>query len=192
MTLTKNETSNPSTTTTTTNTTNNNDAPRPEQDKLRRMLTDFDDGMLVSMSPEVGLRARPMRIIARDQEAPDDLWFISELDSAKVHELAREPRVAVVLGDHNRFVSISGRAQVIVDRDKLDAIGTGDWKLWVPEGTERGDLALIQVVPEHAEYWDHSSFKTVRLAFEVARARANDDHLRLPDNPQWHGAVSMS
>lgn len=163
----------------------------PERDKLRRMLLDFDDAMLVSMSGEHGLRARPMRILARHQEALDDLWFVSELDSTKVKELAREPRVAVVLGDHNRFISISGRARVVIDREKVDAMWTENWKLWFPEGTDKGDVALIQVVPEFAEYWDHASFKTVRVAFEIVRAWAKDERVQLPDDPDWHGSVSI-
>ena len=153
-------------------------------EKFRELMREFDDAMLVSIDPERQLRGRPMQIVARDQDVADDLWFVTGLDSGKIAELCKDPHVAVTLADGGRFLSISGEARVITEQAKIEAMWQESWKLWFPEGPAGGGIALIQVLPLRAEYWDRSFPHGLRFAFEAAKAWIGKQKIHEPDQPE--------
>jgi general stress protein 26 len=158
-------------------------------EKFRDLLRKFDDAMLVSVDATGQLHGRPMRIVAHHQDSLDDLWFVTGLDSEKVAEMLAEPRVAVTLSDGKRYLSISGDARVVADPAKVEAMWQESWKLWYPEGPRSGKIALIQVRPIRAEYWDQSLPNGIRFALEAAKAWVKDEKIDEPDGPEQHAKV---
>jgi general stress protein 26 len=144
-------------------------------DKLRELLSKFEDAMLVTTDVRGQPHARPMRIAACDHAHLDDIWFASALDSGKIEEIRKEPRVAVTMADGSRFLSLSGHARVVVDQGKIADLWQDSWKIWFPEGPASGNIALIQVRPLRAEYWDQSLPQGFRLAIEAAKAWIRDE-----------------
>ena len=61
------------------------------------------------------------------------------------------------------FVSVSGRANLVRDKDKAKELWTPAMKAWFPKGPEDPDLALLKVSVEKAEYWDTPSSTIVHL-----------------------------
>jgi general stress protein 26 len=51
-------------------------------------------------------------------------------------------------------VSISGTAELVQDKDKIEELWKPELKAWFPKGTGDPDLALLRVGIEKAEYWD--------------------------------------
>ncbi len=144
-------------------------------EKFRELVRTFDDAMLVSANGQGQLHGRPMRIIVQQQEGLDDLWFVSARECAKITEIRGEPRVAVILADGKRFMSISGDARVVVDPLKIANMWDDSWKRWFPEGPKGDNIALIQVRPLHAKYWDPSRPDGIRFALEATKAWIKDE-----------------
>lgn len=159
--------------------------------KFRELLGEFDDAMLVSRDERGRPHARPMRIVGRDRERPDDLWFVTSLDSGKVREIREDPQVAVTLADGKRFLSISGHARIDIDRQKIADMWEDSWKLWFPDGPTSGDIALVQVRPVQAEYWDQSLPQGMSFALEAFAAWVKDEPIEPPKGPEHQAKVDL-
>lgn len=131
---------------------------------VRDLLQGFDTAMLVTHLPSGHLRARPMAIAKKGDQG--DLWFATRVDSPKVEEIEGDHDVNVTMQEGERFLSLSGVAQVVVDREALDRLWDEAWRAWFPEGKDTDRLALIHVTPHEAEYWEHAGRDKVRLHFE--------------------------
>ena len=161
-------------------------------EKFRELMDEFEDAMLVSLDAGGQLRGRPMRIVAHNRDVSDDLWFVTGVDSEKLEEIFQDQRVAVTMADGKRFLSISGEARPVVDPAKIEAMWQESWKLWFPEGPRSGRIALIQVLPVRAEYWDRSFPHGLRFAVEAAKAYFEHKRIDEPDAPEQHGKVRLA
>ena len=122
--------------------------------------------MLVTRDAEGRPRARPMLVADRSREG--DFWFVASAESGKVDELLHDPRVAVTAQSAHRYLSITGRAEVIDDRRQLDNLWRPSMKAFFPEGKADPRLVVVRVVGERAEYWDEAG--AIEVAFERTRA----------------------
>jgi general stress protein 26 len=138
--------------------------------KVWRMIQDIRTGMMTTQD-EALLRARPMHGHAEPEQRT--IWFFTRAESAKTDEIEREHAVCVAYADpaHQRYVSISGRAAVVRDRAKIEALWNPFVAAWFPDGKDDPHLALIKVAPEQAEYWDSPASKMVQL-WRLAKAKA--------------------
>lgn len=136
--------------------------------EFRENLKHFDTAMLVTRSTDGTVRARPMSIAAAEEDG--DLWFATSVGSGKVDEIWQDQRVAATLQSKERFLSISGHAELVRDRAKIHQLWRDTWKVWFPQGKDDPDLALIHVVAEEAEYWDQHGAKGLRYAFEAGKS----------------------
>lgn len=161
-------------------------------EKFRELIGEFSDAMLVSLDAEGHLRGRPMRIVAHGHDDADDLWFVTAVDSEKLEEIFQDSRVAVTLADGKRFLSISGDARPVVDAAKIEQMWQESWRLWFPEGPSSERIALIQVLPVHAEYWDRSFPHGVRFVIEAAKAYLENKRIDEPNEPEQHGKVHLA
>lgn len=122
--------------------------------KLAELIKDARIAMLTTTRPDGRLVSRPLG--TQEVEFDGDLWFATGADSAKVAEIAANPYVNVAYAstsDHT-FVSVSGRAEMVDDRAKIDAIWSPAMTLFFPGGKDDPNLRLIRVQADTAEYWD--------------------------------------
>ena len=138
--------------------------------KLREMIKDIDFCMLTTLDENNDLHSRPMSLNSEvDQQG--NLWFFTSASSHKVAELNRTPKcnVSFAKPDDNRYVSISGAAELVTDKRKIEELWKPELKAWFPKGTDEPDLALLRVGIEKAEYWD-SPGGTVAQVFNFVSA----------------------
>jgi general stress protein 26 len=154
-------------------------------ERLKELLEGFDEAMLVTHTADGGMRARPMAVA--DARGDGVLYFATSVDSPKVDELLKDPRVCVCLQDARRFVSLTAHARLIDDRALIASLWTEAWKVWFPEGKDDPALCLLEVEPEEAEYWDRSGTKGLRYLFEAARAYVSGGTPRT--DVEQHGKV---
>lgn len=161
---------------------------KEEQKKFRKLVGAFDEAMLTTRSKRGTFRARPMYLARAEDDG--DVWFLTSLDSGKLDELEIDPRVGVSMQGTGKFLSLSGRAEVVSRRDVLDDLWNPALKPWFPEGTDTADMTALHVVTEEAEYWDRSGWQGLKFALEAAKAviegRRPDD-----DPPARHGHVRL-
>ena len=126
--------------------------------KVREMVKDIDFCMLTTVDEDGDLHSRPMSV--NGEIDPDgDMWFFTNDSSHKVSEIEKLPKVNVSFAnpDDQRYVSISGTAQLVRDRDKIEELWKPEFKMWFPEGKDDPQIALLRVSLEKAEYWDSPS-----------------------------------
>lgn len=122
--------------------------------KLQELIKDIEYGMLTTMDNGY-LRSRPMATMGQiDQDAA--LWFFTDSDSHKIIEVERQHQVNVSFAapDKQRYVSLSGVAELVRDREKMQQLWQPALKAWFPKGLDEPTIALLKVTIEQAEYWD--------------------------------------
>jgi general stress protein 26 len=138
------------------------DTRQESVEKLKSLIEGIDFCMLTTIDGGY-LRSRPMS--TQEFEYDGDLWFFTSDNTHKVEEIAKDNRVNVSYskpGD-DTYVSVSGRTEVVKDREKIEEYWSPVLKAWFPEGKDDPHLCLLRVSVEQAEYWDTPSGKIVQL-----------------------------
>jgi general stress protein 26 len=133
--------------------------------KVREMINDIHDAMMVTRSPSGGMHARPMST-AKVDEGWNTIWFATSADS-KVAELQQNDHILLAYARKSEWVSVAGRGRVVRDVAKARELWSPLWKNWFT-GPEDPNLLLIEVTPESAEYWDSGSRVFALAAMAVA------------------------
>jgi general stress protein 26 len=148
---------------------------RAEQDRLWEMIHGIRFAMLTSRSGDGVLRSRPLTTQNRslDVESAPTLWFFVSRGSDVAADIGADGTVNVAYADLDKdsYVSISGRAELLDDPQRVEALWSMPAKAWFPGGPTDPDLQLVGVTIEHAEYWDVKSSKMMQL-FKMAKAAA--------------------
>ncbi|MBD1823222.1 pyridoxamine 5'-phosphate oxidase family protein [Cyanobacteria bacterium FACHB-DQ100] len=123
--------------------------------KLRDIIKDINFCMLTTIDDDGSLRSRPMSVNS-EVEANGDLWFFTYASSHKVTEVNHHHQVNVSFSapDKQRYVSLSGTAELVRDRAKMEELWTPELKAWFPKELDEPDIALLKVSATKAEYWD--------------------------------------
>ncbi len=152
-----------------------------ELKKLGEMIKDIDFAMLTTVLPDGTLRSRPMS--TQEVEFNGDLWFFTGADSPKVKEIREEQNVNLSYAspDDNRYVSVSGKATLVRDRQKAEELWSPAYKAWFPDGLDDPNLALLKVSVEQAEYWDSPSGAVIHL-FGFVKAIATGESYEPGEN----------
>ena len=132
--------------------------------KLAELIKDIEIAMLTTTEDDGKLHSRPM---ATQKQAFDGtLWFFTKLHSGKVEEIKHDERVNLSYGNpnKNRYVSVSGTANLVLDKGKMKELWQPVLKAWFPDELEDPELALLHVRVESAEYWDAPHNTVVKLA----------------------------
>lgn len=126
--------------------------------KLRELVKDIDIGMLTTINEDGSLHSRPMSTNGQ-VEFDGDLWFFTYASSHKVTEVDQHQQVNVSFSspDNQRYVSMSGKAQLVQDHNKIEELWKPELQAWFPKGLEEPDIALLKVSVDRAEYWDAPS-----------------------------------
>ena len=132
-------------------------------DKLFALIKDVDYCMLATVDAEGYLRSRPMA--TQKDYGDQELYFFTKRSSGKVVEIEHDASVnlAYASPEKQHYVSVSGRASLIEDKEKMQRLWNPAYKAWFPEGLEDPEVALVQVHIEKAEYWDSPSSTVVHL-----------------------------
>jgi general stress protein 26 len=127
-------------------------------EKLRKMIKDIDFGMLTTVDTDGLLRSRPMSV-NKKVDFDGDLWFFTYGTSHKIIETEKNSQVNVSFSDikNQNYVSVSGTASLLRDKEKIKELWEPELKAWFPDGPETEDIALLKVTTLKAEYWDSPS-----------------------------------
>jgi general stress protein 26 len=162
--------------------------PAPEA-KLNELLHDFDVAMLATRTGQGQLRARPMHLA--DIQPDGTIWLVTDRDSAKVAEIERDVQVNVSMQSKAKFISISGIASPVEDRDKIAQLWKEHWKVWFPGGKDDPKLLLLCVRGQMGEYWDSSGASGIRYLFEAGKAYFTGTRPEEAGDPKVHGKVNL-
>jgi general stress protein 26 len=149
--------------------------------KLAEIIRDMKFAMLTTVDPDGSVRSRPMA--TQEQEFDGDLWFFTSRVSGKIDSIKNDKHVNVVYAnpDEQRYVSISGRAEINSDRNKIKELWSPAVKAWFPKGVDDPEICLIRVRVETAEYWESPSSPIAHL-IGFAKAVLTGERPKLGEN----------
>ena len=158
-----------------------------DYEKLREMIKDIDLCMLTTVDESDDLHSRPMSLNG-DVDDQGNLWFFTSSNSHKASEIERTPNVNVsfIDTDQQHYVSISGDAELVHDKQKIKELWKPILKAWFPDGPDQADIALLKVKVKKAEYWDTPS-STIAQAISFVSAIFSGKQVELGENKKLDG-----
>lgn len=124
--------------------------------------------------------ARPMSVQQVDDAG--NLWFLSADDSHKNEELERDPNVTLYFqgSAHSDFLTLSGRASVSRDKEKIKQLWEPVIKTWFTEGVDDPRITVICLTPRDGYYWTTKHGKTIagaKMLIGAAIGKTLDDSI---------------
>jgi general stress protein 26 len=156
--------------------------------KVAELIKDIKVAMMTTEAEDGLLHSRPMQV--QKTEFDGTLWFFTGLSTGKISEIDWNPEVNLSFAEpkDTRYVSVSGTAELVDDRAKVEELWSDIYKAWFPKGVDDPDLCLMKVDITFAEYWDVPSGKMVQ-AFGFLKALATGERLKMEG--ESHGVVEI-
>lgn len=153
-------------------------ATTEEIEKIAQLVTASRIALLTTVNSEGALVSRPLA--TQEVEFDGDLWFFTQDPSEKVREIAANNQVNASFESGKGYLSVSGAATVVHDRDTIDKLWSTSAEAWFPNGKD-DSVALIKVVAHTAEYWSTDDPKPLVL-LKVAKAAITGGQPDIGDN----------
>jgi PPOX class probable F420-dependent enzyme len=137
--------------------------------ELQKLLKGYRTAVLTTRGADGHFHARPMAL--QEESRSGELWFATSADSQKCRDLEADPHCALSLhdgGNDATYISLSGPAELVRDRQKVHELWDPSWRAWFPDGPEQEDWVLIHFRPEHVEYV-HPATGRLKVLFTMLR-----------------------
>lgn len=161
-----------------------------EHGKLWELIKDTRFGMLTHRHADGQLHSHPLTTQNKDTDEAGTLYFFVPKNGDIARHVATDPVVNIAYAntDDDSYVSVSGRAALLEDMARKEALFTKMAKAWFPNGPTDPNLGLLAVSVASAEYWDVDDSKMVQL-FKMAKAAMTGEP---PKNLGEHKKVDIS
>ncbi|EPE96431.1 pyridoxamine 5'-phosphate oxidase-like FMN-binding protein [Rhizobium grahamii CCGE 502] len=125
------------------------------------------------------LRARPMSAYAERME--NAVYFLTDGASHKDEEIASCPNVCLAFADPKgqKYVSLSGTAEMQNDREKIRELWATPAKAWW-DSPDDPSIRILKVTPNFAEFWDSPG--TVMSYIKMAAAAVGSSRPDMGEN----------
>lgn len=149
-------------------------------DKVR----DVRVAMLTTRNAAGELESRPM--YTQEVDFSNGIWFFTSRDSNKATNIGQHDQVnlAYAAPDNSLYVSVSGTARLVVDREKARELWNPMNEAFFEGGVDDPELVLLEVDPSSAEMWDSPASK-VRQLFSMVRSAVTGKHEDLGENKTY-------
>lgn len=126
-------------------------------DHLATLIRGIRIAMMTTVCKDGSLCSRPMTTV--DPDFDGGLWFFTKVNSATTGEVEEEGQVNVTYENSQEsiFVSLSGRATLVLDPQQNEKLWHEDLRVWFPDGLNDPHLALLRIDVDKWAYWDSES-----------------------------------
>ena len=131
--------------------------------KLNELINGIDFAMLTTTRSNGSLHSCPMA--TQEVDADGTVWFFSDTNTEKVEAIRTQQHVNLAYSDaaSQRYISITGRCELVRDRVKAKQIWKPLYSTWFPKGLDDPNLILLKVHVQVAEYWDAAAGRMVQV-----------------------------
>ena len=145
-----------------------------QMDTIQAMVKDIKYTMMTTRNGENHLHSCPMNTTETSIGAKE-IWFIGHKPSETVDNIKQNPEVnlAYVTQESDKYLSISGTAELVEDEEKLNELWSVMYNAYFEQGKEDPMVQLIKVVPHGAEYWANGN--AIASAVKMAAAALTDN-----------------
>lgn len=147
---------------------------QPELQELAQRLEGLRFAMLTLREANDQLTSCPLT--PQEMDAKGAIWFLVAHGNTTQTIRQGHTEVNLAFSDERRaaYISISGRATVVYDLVRKQALWTLMARPWFPGGPEDPSLLLLRVQPQRAELWDGPASRTMRALAIVASVVAGE------------------
>lgn len=141
---------------------------------LADLIASIRFAMLTTVDRAGRLCSRPMT--NQQRRFDGTLWFITDRRTHPAEDIAGHPQVNVSFtdSDDHKYVSVTGSASLVEDRERIREFWQPEYAVWFPVGPNDPNLVLLRVQVERADYWDSPASWAGRL-LAFAKALATGD-----------------
>ena len=145
-----------------------------QMDTIQAMVKDIKYTMMTTRNDENHLHSCPMNTTETSIGAKE-IWFIGHKPSETVDNIKQNPEVnlAYVTQESDKYLSISGTAELVEDEEKLNELWSVMYNAYFEQGKDDPKIQLIKVVPHGAEYWANGN--AITSAVKMAAAALTDN-----------------
>ncbi len=131
--------------------------------RINELIKGIEFAMLTTIRPDGSLHSCPMATQQVDRDGV--VWFFSGNNTEKVEAIKTDSRVNLAYSDAGgqRYVSITGHAELVRDHVKAKELWNPLYQTWFPKGIEDPNLILLKIHILDAEYWDGAEGRMTRL-----------------------------
>ena len=156
-------------------------------DDLYALIDGIEVALMTTRRADGQLVTRPMQVQRRT--AGTDLWFMTNVESHKLEELATDPHVNLgFYRDRTReWVSVSGMAVLTQDKRLVHDLYQPDWRAWLGDeggardgGPDDPRIALV-LVEAHAETYAKQDRPAPLVLFEIAKGMVTGQPPKVAD-----------
>jgi len=129
-------------------------------EKLKQIVGRCRVGMF-GMYREDGIHFSPMSHVDIDDEG--NLWFFTTKETGKTISAKNKNNIFITYAQESNstFLSISGKAYLNANREKMKELFNPYVKAWFPKGLEDPNISLLVVHPLEVECWTSNEQKTL-------------------------------
>ena len=130
--------------------------------KLKKLV---DEVKYCFFSTDLKNVAQPSSTVMTAQTVDDNgnIWFFSGVDSDRNQDIKMDEKVQLYFScpEKNTYLSVSGDASIIIDKNKFAELWNPILKIWFKDGIEDKNISLLKVATNTAAYWDIEGGKMV-------------------------------
>src|SRR4051794_22520103 len=107
-------------------------ATRQQHRSIRELINGHEVVGFITIGEDGMPNCRAM--MTQEAEPDMDLWFATRMDSEKVDELRKNPKVGLYYYNQQdwSYVSIGGTVEVIQDQERFKQYWKESWRRWFP------------------------------------------------------------
>ena len=141
---------------------------------IAEVLREIDICMLVTRR-DGAVRGRPMSNNGK-VEYDGDSWFFTFRDSGKVADIEADPTVelAYVATEQSTWVSVEGRAEIVDDADRKEALWEPGLEQWFQHGPDDPQVVLLKVRADRVHAWANGEEKVIEPGRGVRTIETNE------------------
>lgn len=147
--------------------------------KVAGIIKDIRIAMLTTVDDDGHLVSRPMAV--QQVEFDGDLWFVSDGDARKVHQIQHGARTNVSFTSNGAWLSVAGEAELVHDDVKARELWNSALDAWFPDGPTTPGLTLVKIHADTAEYWDAPGGRVTTL-ISYAKAKLKGERTDIGEN----------
>ena len=156
--------------------------------ELRDKIKPVRFAMFTTTDEHGHLTSQPMT--NQEIDAEGGLWFYTSTATDLWENIAANPKVNLSFAEpaDSLYVSISGTAERVVDRERIRALWNPMVAAWFPNGVEDPHVVLVRVVARTVHFWDSNENKVTQM-FEMAKAVITGTRPEI--EPGEHGKINL-
>lgn len=157
-----------------------------DHQKLWDLIKDVRFGMFTHRHADGMMHSQPLTTQNKNMDEGNRLYFFISRSGELAAHIGQYDNVNVSYADKNddTYVSASGKGRIIEDTARKEALWSPMAKAWFPGGVTDPQLALLEVVIHHAEFWDVKESKMVQLVKMVTAAVTGHPPEKLGDHKE--------